>query len=151
MQLWANSFFDETVLKDAPNTSGALNMAWPAYVVAYLCVVDGLSLDSKKRAWLPPWLQKMYRGIGARSTRRSWLTGYNSINAPEEAACLCIACLTTLWSFRIPLVLISSFLLLCDRLHGKWVCGKSNLTTGCHQPWWRRCWVGRRGTSKAWE
>ena len=41
------------------------------YMVADMCVVDGLSLESKKRAWLPPWSHTIYRGTGKRSTRRS--------------------------------------------------------------------------------
>jgi hypothetical protein len=42
------------------------------YILDDVCVVDGLSLESKNRAWLPPWSQTMYRGIGKRSASRSW-------------------------------------------------------------------------------
>ena len=41
------------------------------YMLADMCVVDGLSFDSKKRACEPPWSQTMYRGIGNRSASRS--------------------------------------------------------------------------------
>lgn len=58
--------------------TSSVKIAWPVaapaelpYMLVDICVVDGLSLDNKKRACEPPWSQTMYRGIGKRSTRRS--------------------------------------------------------------------------------
>ena len=59
--------------------TSSVKIAWPVpalaalpYMLADMCVVDGLSFESRKRACEPPWSQTMYRGIGKRSTRRSY-------------------------------------------------------------------------------
>lgn len=55
--------------------------AWPApYIPADMCVVDGFSFERRKRAWLPPWSQTIYRGMGKRSVSRSWHTGKSVSN-----------------------------------------------------------------------
>ena len=41
------------------------------YMLVDIWVVDGLSLERRKRAWLPPWSQTMYRGMGNLSAKRS--------------------------------------------------------------------------------
>lgn len=41
-----------------------------------VCVVDGLSLDNKKRAWEPPASQTMKRGKGNRSVIKSYFSQY---------------------------------------------------------------------------
>ena len=59
--------------------TSSVKIAWPVpalaalpYMLADMCVVDGLSFESRNRACEPPWSQTMYRGIGKRSTRRSY-------------------------------------------------------------------------------
>jgi hypothetical protein len=58
--------------------TSSVKIAWPApapavpYMLALMCVVLGFSLLSKNRACEPPWSQTMYRGIGNRSTSRSF-------------------------------------------------------------------------------
>lgn len=43
----------------------------PPYVLLEVCVVDGFSFDSRKRAWDPPASQTMNRGSGNRSVINS--------------------------------------------------------------------------------
>lgn len=49
-----------------------------------MCVVEGLSLDSKKRACEPFWSQITYRGIGNRSRRSSCASSCGSANSYER-------------------------------------------------------------------
>ena len=51
--------------------TSSVKIAWPVpalaalpYMLADMCVVDGLSFESRKRACEPPWSQTMYRGMG---------------------------------------------------------------------------------------